>query len=634
MSSTSTTPSVSGSKQPPNTVRVYDAFGRELFIPVEEWRKNLHALMGKAASDPDELARLVLECLQLNQAEDATAASQHLLSIDTDLVRGACLRAIVLMKVDDPAEAEAVLNDYLAQHGADGSVLTNLAKAQEAQGRTAEADATLWSAIEADPNQENGLGWFAARERERNGVAAGDQALVRAANLPSAWRPQLLLAHEAFTRGGNAREGQENGMSWYHQSLEHAPKPVPGALLQTMSGDLGNAGMLREMLSETLPHYDARIHGLPVGNNIIKAWFDLGEFESARNTLSQLQALNRPDWMQHLQYWSTEIRKALLAATPPKLGASVSLLTIPCPLWLPEDSPAYPLFVQSTTVRPKVLFFGSCVVMPPDAIEAFKGQMPDAAGRLSRSLPLFLAERAFMEHGLDARLMLPWVDGGGFAITPAKPTYEQIWGWAAEVGARAAVAVSLTPGEEGVTVSVEMWKRAWKDEGEPAGLFSVEVPYNNLAMIHVVATRLSGLLTQALDNTADRMRDGKYDNLDAQTTPERYGLPADNGFADYILRLEQLLAVHCAARDPEANADFLFGEPEIVQGEINLALHLTGSLPLRLVLHETLLGMKKLRPDIVAVFEPPVRALQESYRLADAAAAAALDAQLQMIYSM
>jgi tetratricopeptide (TPR) repeat protein len=627
MSSSRPAPVVPGTSQPANTVRAYDQFGRELFIPVEEWRKNLQALMGKAANDPDELAKLVLECLNLDQAQDATAASQHLLSIDTDPVRGACLRAIVLMKVNDAPEAEAVLNDYLAQHGdahgeGTGSVLTNLAKTQEAQGRIADADATLWRAIEADPNQENGLGWFAARERERNGIVASDQALVRAANLPGAWRPQLFLAHEAFTRSGSTPTdaAKENGMGWYHQSLEHAPKPVPAALLQTLSGDLGNGGFLQELVSEVSPYYDAQVHGLPVGNNLIKALFDLGRFDDARYHLTQLQAQNRPDWMQHLQYWSTEIRKAALEATPPKAGASVSLLTIPCPLWLPEDSPAYPLFVQNTAMRPKVLFFGSCVVMPPEAIEAFKGQMPDAAGRLSRSLPLFLGERAFMEHGVDARLMLPWVDGGGFAITPAVPTYEQVWGWAAEAGARAAVSVSLTLKEDGITVFVEMWKRAWKDEGDHAGSFSVEVPYNNLAMAHVAATQLSGLLTQVLES-------------EPQTQQPRYGLPADNGFADYLLRLEQLLAVQCAARDPEANANFLFGEPEIVQGELNLALHLTGSLPLRLVLHETLLGMKKLRPDIVTVFEPPVRALQESYKLTDAEAAAALDSQLKTIYN-
>src|ERR1700761_3629347 len=104
MSSTGTTPPVSGNTQPPNTVRVYDQFGRELFIPIEEWRKNLQALMGQAANNPDELAKLVLECLNLNQAQDAVAASQHLLAIDTDPVRGTCIRAIVLMQIGDPQE--------------------------------------------------------------------------------------------------------------------------------------------------------------------------------------------------------------------------------------------------------------------------------------------------------------------------------------------------------------------------------------------------------------------------------------------------------------------------------------------------------------------------------------------------
>ena len=85
-------------------------------------------------------------------------------------------------------------------------------------------------------------------------------------------------------------------------------------------------------------------------------------------------------------------------------------------------------------------------------------------------------------------------------------------------------------------------------------------------MVHVVATQLSGLLTQVLGQ-----------EMQTPAQQPRYGLPADNGFADYLLRLEQLLAVQCAARDPEANGNFLFGEPEIVQGELNLALHLTAA---------------------------------------------------------
>src|SRR6185503_5239366 len=80
-----------------------------------------------------------------------------------------------------------------------------------------------------------------------------------------------------------------------------------------ISGDLGNAGHLPEILQLVEPCFDAPVHGVQVGNNLIKAHLDLGQLDAARRILNQLYALNRPDWKENLSYWDTQIAKTRLS---------------------------------------------------------------------------------------------------------------------------------------------------------------------------------------------------------------------------------------------------------------------------------------------------------------------------------
>lgn len=42
-----------------------------------------------------------------------------------------------------------------------------------------------------------------------------------------------------------------------------------------ISGDLGKQGQLQKLLDLVEPHYDVQMHGLSVGNNLIKAHVEL-----------------------------------------------------------------------------------------------------------------------------------------------------------------------------------------------------------------------------------------------------------------------------------------------------------------------------------------------------------------------
>jgi hypothetical protein len=59
-----------------------------------------------------------------------------------------------------------------------------------------------------------------------------------------------------------------------------------------------------------VPRYVPETHGILVGNNLIKAYFDSGRFVEARATLERLFKLNRPDWKSSLTYWDGMLTQA------------------------------------------------------------------------------------------------------------------------------------------------------------------------------------------------------------------------------------------------------------------------------------------------------------------------------------
>jgi len=66
-------------------------------------------------------------------------------------------------------DAEKVFRNYIALHGEDGTILTNLAKIFSRRKDDALAEQTLWHALEVDPNQSNGLDWYGGIHGERGG---------------------------------------------------------------------------------------------------------------------------------------------------------------------------------------------------------------------------------------------------------------------------------------------------------------------------------------------------------------------------------------------------------------------------------------------------------------------------------
>lgn len=592
--------------QDPNMIRAYDNYGRELFISKDEWRKNV--LPGSIQSqwnNPDQLYGVILGALNDGFRADVVEAARQLYKIDTDTLRGACVWGIVLMEEDRLDEAEKVFRDYSSRYGEAGVILTNLAKVYTRRKDDTQAEQILWRGLEMDPNQDNGFGWYAVIHRERGGEEAGLAAMLRVAALPGSWRAQLWLARTALKS-----KDLERALALYRESLSRAPRPAPGDLLMQISGDLGNAGHLPVILQLVEPHFDPATHGLQVGNNLIKAHLDFGQSDAARRIVNQLYALKRPDWKENLSFWDTELAKARVGLALPETPQSiqVAMLSIQGPVWLKPESPAAELFPAKSLDGPTICFLGSTAEVATNS-KRVQQQLSDAPGRLSRAVPLFLAEA--VEFGSNARMqtLVPWIVGDtpGFVLGGVPWTDEDAANYArqGETKSDFAVVTHLKPNADPWTLDLRLIRTI---DGKCVGTLETSFPMAR------PEEGLPGLARQLLTLLAQQA------DVEPSPAPAAYQIPAAPDFANYLLRLEQLLAVRCGSMEGVPSV-FLNCEREILEGNLQLCLAHPGNVPVRILLAQTLLAMKRVRPDILPEFAEQLALLQKEHPLTEPAQA-------------
>jgi Flp pilus assembly protein TadD len=587
----------------PAMLKAWDEYGRICEIPREEWRtKVLPVNFQQNWNNPEQLAGLIQNALNDGFIADCLEPARQLQRNDPQPKRGATYLAVILLQLKQYDEAERVVTEAMRRHGEDGVLLTNLAKAQSGKGDEALAERTLWRALEVDPNLDNGLLWYAAIHRDRGGEAAALESLRRVAALPGSWRAQLWIARDALKSNR-----LDEALGLYGECLARAGKPVPADLLQQVSGDLGNAGHLPEILRLVQPHFDAATHGLMVGNNLIKAHVDLGQFESARRLLDQLYALKRGDWKEHLQYWDTEIAKARVALhEAPKEPPAVAMLTITGPVWLKPESPAAELFPAKPGDAPTVAFVGSAAEIITNSKRA-QHQMTDAPGRMTRALPLFLAEQVEFASNARVQTLVPWLTGDApafvFSGVPWEDADAAAYARQTEVKSDYVVILYLKPNSEPWSTELRLVRTIdAKCLGTVTGSFPSTTPE---AGVPALANQLLALLRE-------------HAELNMVPSPPLYQVPTAAHFGSYLLRLEQLLAVRCSGMDGVPPV-FLSGEREIVDGNLQLCLDFPTNVGTRILLAQTLSAFRRTRPAILAEYRDRIQLLQSEKPLAEPA---------------
>jgi tetratricopeptide (TPR) repeat protein len=587
----------------PAMMKVWDDYGRICEISREEWRtKVLPANFQRCWNKPDELAGLIHSGLNDGFIPDCLEPARQLHRIDPQPERGATFLAVTLLQLKNYEEAEKVATEALRQHGEDGTLLTNLAKAQSGKGETALSERTLWHALEVDPNLDNGLLWYQAIHHDRGGESAGTDALRRIAALPGSWRAQLWLARDALTS-----KRLEEALKLYQECLGRAGKPAPADLLQQISGDLGNAGHLPEILQLVAPHFDPSAHGLMVGNNLIKAHFDLGQLDAARRVLDQLYRQNRGDWKENLSYWDTEIAKARVGLhEEPKESLAVGMLSILGPVWLKPESPAAEMFPVKAADAPTVALIGSAAEMITNSKRTHH-QMSDTPGRMSRALPLFLAEQLEFCSNARVQTLVPWLTGEApafvFSGVPWEDADAAAYARQTEVKSDYVVILFLKPSSEPWSAELRLVQTI---DAKCLGTVTASFPSAQPeAGVPALANQLIALLQE-------------HAEVQPLAPPPQYQAPVTAWFGSYLLRLEQLLAVRCASMD-DVPSGSLSGEREIVDGNLQLCLEYPQNVGIRILFVQTLLAMKRARPAVVAEYREKVARLQREKPLPEPA---------------
>jgi len=577
-------------------IKVFDEYGREVFITREQWRENV--LLGNLENkrnNPDELYGMLVGALEDGFAADIVSYAEHLQRTDPNPDRGSAILGIVYMQSGRLDDAQRVLEGYTARYGEDGVILTNLAKVFSYRGDDARAESILWHALELDPNQDNGLAWYASIQHERKGEAAALDAYRRVASLPGSWRARLWLARDALQKKDLA-----SAEVMYKEALAIAEQPVPADLLMQMSGDLGNNGYLAEIIQLTTPYFDPASHGLEAGNNLVKANLELGQLKEAREIVKQLYDQKRPDWKESLHYWDSELAQAdtaQRAKTAPK-EPSISLLSIEGPIWMRDGSPFAALLPAKGRSAPRIAIMGS-TALQAQAPETPALQLADAPGRLSRSVPLLIVEFIHLATDGVAHALIPWADGMGFAL----------FGRAYDDTTLCQV---TSMGEEkpdyviGVILdaTLPVWKLHFRllkqADGRRLAETSVTADVENLgAVFGHIYKELIRLLTV-------------HAGVKVSPPPGWYRLPAGYYGADYLLRIEQLLTVVCN-NVYDLDGVGLHGEREMLDGLLQLCVNQPENPTVRMVFAQMMRQMRQLRPEITLEYRDKTAHLQRDY---------------------
>ena len=281
-------------------IEAYDQQGSKILIERSEYRTRVLPCTFKDAwDDADNLYGAIVMALNDGFVAEAVAPAERLREIDPVGERSATILGIVFMKHNALSQAEQVLSDYLKEHDS-GVVATNLAKVYDEQGLKQQSLTCLRRALSMDPNQDNGLEWFAAIAREEGGNEAWLAAMRDIAGEPGSWRAQLWIARDFLERND-----AQSAIQLYEQVLSSGDVDEGGIMM--ISGDLGSNGYLEELIELLLPVFDVHIHGIEAGLNLVQACIETQRKHDGLRICDDLLALNRHDLRQAIDERRAEL---------------------------------------------------------------------------------------------------------------------------------------------------------------------------------------------------------------------------------------------------------------------------------------------------------------------------------------
>jgi tetratricopeptide (TPR) repeat protein len=574
-------------------IRVYDQFGRAVTIGREAWRRDvLLPNLQSNRNSPDALYDLVVSALNDGFATDVLESARHLAENDTQPQRGAMVLGIVLLQLKDHQGARDVLERAIARHGENAYLLANLARAFAAAGDDTRAQALIWRALELEPNEETALNWLINMIRPQ-GPDAMQAAYTRAAALPGSWRALLWLARSALERGDLAEATR-----LYEVALARAT-PTPADLLMQLSGDLGNRGHTELLVRLTQPRFDLREHGLTVGNNLLRAFVELGQFADARKLLEQLYSQQRPDWREQLIAWEQKLDDAEKRYGEVTAPVEVVVMKLEQPVWARGVLGFDAVLPAKTNAAPRIHFICGSGEANEEMGGKVVSQPTNDLGRIARALPMFLAEELYLRTNARTAFLLPWMKQGGFILS-ARP-------WT-----RAFLPADHSPPDLIVYLHVDARVSPWllKVTIENAQRDATPVVFEQAFTLQTAGRDALALLYDLIPRLTILLALRREESNSALGTPPPEQLPG------YLAAIEQALAIGLAARQAGGES-FLHQERAIFDHLFDVALQSDQLLRPRMLLVNALENQTRRRPDIAREYLEKLALLQQRHALGE-----------------
>ena len=573
-------------------IRVYDQFGRAVAIGREAWRKDvLLPNLQTNRNNPDALYDVIVAALNDDFGADVLESARYLAEHDPQPQRGAAVLGIVLLQLKDHEGARAFLERAIARHGENAYLLANLARAYAAGGDDERAQELIWRALQIEPNEEGTLNWMIGAANTRGGQDAVLIAYARAAALPGSWRAQLWLARDALERGDLTEATR-----LYEEALGRA-KPVPASLLMQLSGDLGNRGHTDLLVRLTQPRFDLALHGLAVGNNLLRGYVELGMFAEARTLLEQLYSQQRPDWRENLIQWEQKLDDAQKRYGEVTAPLEVVVMKLEQPVWARGVLGFDSVLPAKTSAAPRIHFVCGSGEAGDDVGAKVVTQPTNDLGRMARALPMFLAEELYLRTNARTTFLLPWMKQGGFILS-AKP-------WT-----RAFLPPNPNPPDLLVYLHVDARVTPWllrvsvenTRQAAPPSVFEQSFKlstagHDALTLLYDLIPRLSALVA-----------------IRREEANSALGTPPADLLPGYLTAIEQALAIGLAARQTSGES-FLHQERSIFDHLFDVAIHGDQLLRPRMLLVNALENETRRRPDIAREYLDKLALLQQRHAL-------------------
>jgi tetratricopeptide (TPR) repeat protein len=433
------------------SIEVMDAFGRRMRIGRDEYRsKILPDLLKANGSNPDQLVGVILQAVRDGLAADVLPAANRLTIVDKDVERALSVLAIVQRDCGELDLAEATLRELQQKKPQSAAARVGLGMLAEARGDAAKAEALLWEALQLDCNHADAVhGWLQLRHRAV-GDAGYPAELEKAASLPGAWRAPLWRARLLLQQGK-----ADEAAAIYRDVIARAGGESDALVMA--SADLVQAQQATLVAELIVPRFQPGRHHPHVGLALLHHFLAQQDHVAGAGLLHQMHVHYGHMLANELQPFTSHFDRMRLTKMPPLPAPSnpprIGLYRLDRPLWYGGfEDPSWLLPAKAADSK-NVVFFA----LAADGQPKIEAGREDEFARLLRSVPLFLAEHAWLSTPHRGSAVLSLAEHGGWALMGRPWPEEQLLTQVPEAERARTILVTGVVRVEGDKRRIDLW---------------------------------------------------------------------------------------------------------------------------------------------------------------------------------